>query len=98
MFAAKGSAASMDHVKNKLLACVEVLHSLLYAISSYFGLTDHHRGHKEVDINGDIQALCLDMEVSTIHTFHTSRPVPLPITRTKAGKVKKGKRGTSTGV
>ena len=98
MFAAMGSAASIEHVKNKSSACVEILRSLSHAISSYFGLTDYHRGHKEVDIYGDIQALCLDMETLGIHTFHPSRRVPPPTIRTKAGKVKKGKQGMTTGV
>ena len=95
MFATKGSATSIDYVNNKLLACVEVLWSLSYAVSTYFRLSDHHQGHKEVDIYRDIQALCLDIEVTTIHMFHESCHVPLPITRRKARKVKKG---TTTGV
>lgn len=75
-----------------------MLRSLLYAFLTYFGLSDHYRGHKEVDIYADIQALCLDMEVTTVHMFHDSRHVPLLVTRTKAGKVKKERRGITTGV
>jgi len=94
MYGAHGSASSMEHVKNKSSACVEVLRSLSHRVSGYFKLADYHRGHREVDIYGDIQSLCLDMETQKIHTIQR-RSVPPPVIRTNAPKGKKANKKTA---
>ncbi|TFY74351.1 hypothetical protein EWM64_g9660 [Hericium alpestre] len=82
MFDAQSSGSSLDFIINKSSACVEVLRALAHAMTSFFGIADYHRGHREVDISSDVAALCLDMETQALHTFHLRR-VPPPVKATK---------------
>lgn len=98
MFAAKGSAASMDDVKNKSSACVEVLREIAHSTSKFLGVRDHNRGHTEVKVESDINALCLDLKVAAVHTIDGSRRIPPPKTRTADVGRGKRKKGPMTGV
>ncbi|KAF5378547.1 hypothetical protein D9615_007075 [Tricholomella constricta] len=82
MFAAMGSCASIEHVQTKSSACVEVLRSLSHEITWWFGVQDFHRRKKEVSIDADLAALCLDISIHTVHTGTKDRPI-LRISATK---------------
>ncbi|KAF8070439.1 hypothetical protein FPV67DRAFT_1487410 [Lyophyllum atratum] len=94
MFAAMGSCASIEHVQTKSSACVEVLRTLSHEVSTWFGVRDFHRGRKEVSIDGDLTALCLDISVHAIHTRTRERHIPgLKTTSKQSGSRKKKKSG-----
>lgn len=78
MFAALGSCASIGHVQEKSSACVEVLRHLAHEMSSWFGVSSFNRRHTEVSINGDIEALCLDISIQKLHIFTRNRKLSLP--------------------
>lgn len=62
MIAARGSNASMNDLKHKSSATVEVLRSVSHAMTGFFGLADYHRQASEVDYEGDLRALCIDLK------------------------------------
>ncbi|TFY76948.1 hypothetical protein EWM64_g7063 [Hericium alpestre] len=86
MFAALGSGVTMDYIIKKSSACVEVLRRLSHEMTSYFGVADFHRGRREVNIRGDIHALCLDLATHAIHEQTRERRVPLPATAKPKGR------------
>ncbi|KAI0729035.1 hypothetical protein C8Q72DRAFT_884709 [Fomitopsis betulina] len=78
MFAATGSNASMVNIQNKSSACIEVLQNLSTDVTTYFNVCDHHRSHREVNVEADLQALLVDMKEQKIHTFITDWCMPPP--------------------
>ena len=62
MIAARGSNASMKDLEHKSSATVEVLRTVSHAMTGFFGLADYHRQANEVDYDGDLRALCLDLK------------------------------------
>ena len=78
MFAAMGSCASIGHVQEKSSTCVEVLRHLANEMSSWFGVSSFNRRHTEVSINGDIDALCLDISIQKLHIFTRNRKLSPP--------------------
>ncbi|KAF8061436.1 hypothetical protein FPV67DRAFT_1630829 [Lyophyllum atratum] len=88
---AMGSCASIDHVQNKSSACVEVLRCLSHEVTSWFGVRDYHRRRKEVSIDGDVAAICLDLSVHQVHTLTRNQKIAQPSAGTKK------KQGSATG-
>ena len=76
MFAAQGANTSIEFVQNKSSACVEVLRSLVHDVAAHFGANDYHRRHCEVDYDGDLKALLVDLAEQDVHTLHSNRLVP----------------------
>jgi len=69
MFAALGSCASIEHIQEKSSACVEVLRKFTHEVSGWFHVRDFNQRHTQVSINGDIDALCLDLSIQNVHAF-----------------------------
>lgn len=97
MFAAKGSSASVEDVKNKSSACVEILREIAHSTTKFLGVRDHHRGRTEVRVESDIDALCLDLKAAGVHHLTSNRHIPPPKTRSKTNP-KNAKKGLTTGV
>ncbi|KAH9858437.1 hypothetical protein C2E23DRAFT_716977 [Lenzites betulinus] len=95
MFAAMGSNASMEHIVDKSSACVEVLRGVAHDVATFFGVNDYHRGHHEVNAQGDLKALLVDLAAARVHTFSSGRHVPPPPTRSSGQKQTQTKRTTS---
>ncbi|KAG6835249.1 hypothetical protein H0H93_003482 [Arthromyces matolae] len=92
MFAALGSCASIEHVQQKSSACVEVLRTVCHEVASWFGVANYHRRRKEVSIDGDIAALCLDLSIQEVHMSTPGRQIQLSSTPSQK-KRKNEKRG-----
>jgi len=69
MFAALGSCASIEHIQDKLSACVQILRKFAHEVSGWFHVRDFNQQHTQVSINSDISALCLDLSVQKVHGF-----------------------------
>lgn len=92
MFAAMGSCASIEHVQTKSSACVEVLRTMAHEMSSWFQVRDFHRGKKEVSVDGDIAALCLDIAIHRVHIRTSNRWIISSSEQTQTGLGRNKKR------
>lgn len=91
---AQGSNASVEYVQDKASGNVDVLRSVLQQFADFFGVSDYHRRHREVNADADIAAIRLDLEDHGVHKLTGSRRVPPPKSRGK----KKTKRSRITAV
>lgn len=88
----------MDDIQNKSSACVEVLRSLTHDVATYFNVTDFHRSHQEVSIEGDLEALLIDLNEQSIHSYRANRRVPPPHMKKRKGTQNARKQKRTTGV
>lgn len=88
MYGAQGVNASVEYITKKGSANVEVLRDNSHRVAEYFGLLDPHRRHSEVNVDGDIAALRLDLEKQRVH-YPSAQPRRVPAARTGKKKPKK---------
>ena len=61
-------------------------------MSSWFGTGSFNRRHTEVNIDGDVAALCLDISMQKLHIFVPNRKISLPASKSAATARKSKKK------
>lgn len=88
----------MEYIQNKSSACVEILRSLSHDVATYFQVTDPHRSHRDVNIEGDLEALLIDLKEQNVHSCKGERRVPPPRIKRRRGTRQVRKTKVTSGV